>query len=285
MSFWQEIPGIGASGTVFNGASVTGGYTEQYANPAEISSIWSSVDMNSFRYYTVTSNPCSPLLAVPAAVYSINSLWKACAPGIYALYDPPYVLTPGSGLSVFSTTTAVIQDAPAIATTQASAGSTPAPVTAPITTAQTVASTNPVSVDSPALSMSTNDPPAQPATRASIDPSAQSPSTDDPPAQGLTSVNDNPVAASPGPNTPNSQPSAVFVPPVASTPATITIGRQLSLPTRPPGPSSHPKRSLPVVKSSNPLQLTLSPQKTLVWSACKSSLPPLLQHHPYLLTK
>ena len=179
--------------------------------------------MNSFRYYTVTYNPCSPLLAVPTAVYSINSLWKACAPGIYALYDPPYVLTPGGGLSVFQTTATAIQDPPDMTTTQASAGLTPAPVTASMTTVSTVAPTPSVTINPLASSASTKDPPAQPATTVGIHPPSQSPSTNDPPTQPATTANNDPVATSPGTNTVSTQPSAGEAP-VVSTPATITIG-------------------------------------------------------------
>jgi hypothetical protein len=75
---------------------------------------------------------------------------------------------------------------------------------------------------------------------------------------------------------------------VASTPATITIGSATIIADPSSGSIIASQTLTPGGQIIHPLQPTLSPQKTLVWweaPAHKSSLPPLLQHHPYLLTK
>jgi hypothetical protein len=102
-SFWQ-----------FPGDSIT------YANAADIASQFSSdrtvlyawltdagFDVNwddwvssyaeDSMLYTVTHNPCSPTLAVPSRMLSLNPDWSGCISGISGFYDPPSALTAGHG--------------------------------------------------------------------------------------------------------------------------------------------------------------------------------------------
>lgn len=47
-------------------------------------------------------NPCSPTLSMPSQVLSIDPNWSACVTKLFALYDPPYALQPGEGLSLMT---------------------------------------------------------------------------------------------------------------------------------------------------------------------------------------
>src|SRR5271168_2204482 len=81
---------------------------------------------------TMTYNLCSPKVSMPTELFTINSMWTGCLKGIDGFFDPPYTLTQGNGLSAFSAVTAAPQSQ---TTSAAAAGSTPAPVTPVMTTA------------------------------------------------------------------------------------------------------------------------------------------------------
>lgn len=148
---------------------------------------------NAFTY-----DECSPSIAVPTKVYSINPEWKFCGPGIDGFYDPPYFLQPGSGMSAFSaaTTPATVETesspaAPVNLPTNSNPTTTSVPTSAPSQVAvgpseasQGADPTTAKSTEGPKDSSS--DPPQDPATQThSPSPDAPtadpSPTTDDPP--------------------------------------------------------------------------------------------------------
>ena len=109
-----------------------------YTDLALISSFGTSVTL-----YTVTYNPCSPWISVPQQVLTTmisSARWTSCSAGMWAFYDPPYVLTAGGELQAVMTQaamTAPVSDVITTTTTgQASPGSTVAPTTATATTTQ-----------------------------------------------------------------------------------------------------------------------------------------------------
>ncbi|KAN0095837.1 hypothetical protein V8E51_016548 [Hyaloscypha variabilis] len=56
---------------------------------------WPSYPGGAIKPYTVTYNPCSPMLSVPTKLLAANSVWHACRMGISAFFDPPIFLTAG----------------------------------------------------------------------------------------------------------------------------------------------------------------------------------------------
>lgn len=99
-----------------------------------------STSVSGDSLYTLTYNPCSATLSVPTELFAINSAWATCVPGINGLYDPPYSLTPGNGLTAFGpaptdTTTAVLETSAVDPTTSPEPVSTPTtPTPIPTTT-------------------------------------------------------------------------------------------------------------------------------------------------------
>ncbi|KAE9372702.1 hypothetical protein N431DRAFT_536653 [Stipitochalara longipes BDJ] len=83
------------------------------------------------KQYSVTYNPCSPVLSVPTKVFALNPLWTGCIQGISAFFDPPYTLTPGGPLSLTTADPATYHADPQPITSSnpAIAGPTLAPVT------------------------------------------------------------------------------------------------------------------------------------------------------------
>jgi hypothetical protein len=69
---------------------------------------------------------------VPTEIFAINTLYSTCAQGIAGLYDPPYVLSTGNGMSAFFATesSSVSSNGP---TSSALAGPTISPVTPEMT--------------------------------------------------------------------------------------------------------------------------------------------------------
>lgn len=62
-------------------------------------------DMKSYpggviRAYTITSNPCSPMLSVPTKLLNINEIWTSCVPGIEAFFDPTITLRTGGVMNL-----------------------------------------------------------------------------------------------------------------------------------------------------------------------------------------
>jgi len=87
-----------------------------------------AVSSNAVQSFVLTYNPCSPLLGIPNTIYSLNSLWTGCQPGITAFYDPPVTLTPGVGMSAFGGA-APASVVSGVTTSSATAGATPDPST------------------------------------------------------------------------------------------------------------------------------------------------------------
>jgi hypothetical protein len=83
----------------------------------------------------VTYNPCSPVLSVPTKLFTLNSIWTGCVPGIDAFFDPPYTLTASGPMGLITAIPKIseIPYADHLSSTglgAAVAGPTPAPVTA-----------------------------------------------------------------------------------------------------------------------------------------------------------
>ena len=120
-------------------------------------------DSSTFYHYTVTQNACSPTLSVPTELFAINRSWSTCMQGIAGFFDPPYALSSGNGLALFTTAANPVTDSLVMTTSEAAAGQTIAPVTPTATkTAVSVDSATSVSNDPPAqtLSSTAKDPPA-----------------------------------------------------------------------------------------------------------------------------
>jgi hypothetical protein len=165
----------------------------EYVGSAETAVSWSAYsEISPFQYWTSNAqstwidlailteldeyyyNPCSPILSVPSRLFSIEPGWKSCSDGIIALYDPPYALTPASGVLQAPQTTI---DSPPLST-PAEVGQSPQPETAmatSITTSTMRTVFAPVPVPSTAMfltSQQSADPPKS--TQALV-------SSDDPP--------------------------------------------------------------------------------------------------------
>jgi hypothetical protein len=67
---------------------------------AQVQETTSAPSLFQVYYYSTqfTWNPCSPILSIPTELYIYHAAWSTCGPGVYGFYDPPYALTPGSGL-------------------------------------------------------------------------------------------------------------------------------------------------------------------------------------------
>lgn len=217
-SFYQDLQ--------LGGTSQFPDFTE-FSDVAEFTSSFSSTPRWLY-HYTVTYNPCSPLLSVPTQIYALNSLWSTCGPGINAFFDPPRTLTPGQGLSTFGPATTSNQMPSNTATTTAEAGSTPISSTASMT--NTPLSDPTTSINPPSTTTSY---PADPTTSLTLSivlpesvitvESIQTTLTDDPPP--TTSI-ENPLTpsvsiinGSPSP----SPPQTTAVDPQVS--ATITLAQ------------------------------------------------------------
>jgi len=168
----------------------------------------------------LTYNPCSPTLSVPTEIFTLNPFWTACIPGINGLYDPPYPLTAGSGLSAFNAADlaqTTISSGPVIqtpVTPTSTAGPapflvapTPTPTSTPSSTPADPAATpnDPPPAKSDFVAGQSNSP-----TAGNNDPAASTPSAtgNDPP------TNNKPPAQSPTGTSPASAP----------VPAIITLG-------------------------------------------------------------
>jgi hypothetical protein len=164
--------------------------------------------------FTITYNPCSPTLSVPTELFTLNSMWTGCLPGIEGFYDPPYPLSTGNGLIALTASVHPSgNNPPQVSTsgrTLASAGPTPPPPTAGSTKPPIVVATSAITNDPPAQSFPTaagsdpassgnSDPPGSPTNNA---PPTQSPGTsaNDPPLQPSSTVGNNPPAQSSGTN-------------------------------------------------------------------------------------
>jgi hypothetical protein len=53
---------------------------------------------------SITRDPCKPTLSWPSQILTLDPAWNICEPPVTALFDPPYTLTSGNGLSAFSPT-------------------------------------------------------------------------------------------------------------------------------------------------------------------------------------
>lgn len=60
---------------------------------------WSNYIAN----WTITYNPCLPTLSVPTQLYTIDSQWKSCKPGMNGFYDPPTAVTSWSDIGAAPT--------------------------------------------------------------------------------------------------------------------------------------------------------------------------------------
>jgi hypothetical protein len=88
---------------------------------------WQDFPGGMIKAFTMTYNPCSPMLSVPTKLLAMNSAWNSCQMGISAFYDPPYILTTAGSLSLITADpTARSQSGPTILSTL-HPGPTPAP--------------------------------------------------------------------------------------------------------------------------------------------------------------
>jgi hypothetical protein len=167
--------------------------------------------------FTITYNPCSPTLSVPSELYTLNSLWTDCLPGISGFYDPPYPLSTGNGLIALTASDPLGgNNPPQVATsdhTSASAGPTPPPPTAISTKPPFVVSTSAITNDPLTQSYPTaagDDPPGSSTNNVRPTQSPE-PSANNAPLQSSSGVENDPPALSPGTssNGPPSQPSSV----------------------------------------------------------------------------
>lgn len=209
--------------------------------------------IDTLQEYILTYNPCFPYLSIPQEVYTIDPLWKQCTTYWqgFALYDPPYVLSPAAGLGGFGSTTTSAPSATspdAVVTTSANAdpGSTPSSVTPPATTTPVVPTTTAIIVD-PGTSVSSSPTQVDPGNPSS--PAGADPGTSPVAADPGTSSSSSPPAADPGTTTPNSPTAIDPGTPASSAPA----------PVNQPSPNS-PAAPNPVETSSTPLVATIGGQ-------------------------
>lgn len=89
--------------------------------------------------WTVSYNPCSPVLSVPTKLFTLDGLFTGCVPGISGFIDPPYTLTAGGALNAFNTPTSIVQADSVAQTSSASPASSVAPVIVDPTTSTRIA--------------------------------------------------------------------------------------------------------------------------------------------------
>jgi len=195
-----------------------------------------------WKLYTVTYNPCSPLLSVPTQLYTIDTLWKDCRPGIDAFFDPPFTLTSGNGLGP-GLVTAVdpAADSPPAPTTTHTA------VVLPVPEPVTASKTNPIGVvPTPTPSP---DPPVIAPTPSSHTPPPPSTQAPNPPV-----VNDPPVFQ------PLPQLESKVSPAPLEPPKSTQTGPNPPVINNPPVETSEPAYSAPILvpippaTSNNPTQ-------------------------------
>ena len=168
------------------------------------------------------------MLSVPTQLYTIDTLWKDCRPGIDAFFDPPYTLTPGKGLGSGPVTTAdpVVSDPPAPTATRTAVV---LPIPEPVTASNTA----------PLPMIATPEPPPNPPVIVSL-PSPNPPG----PAATQTfspSVINNPPAETSGPT----QPSPILIPiePAASANPT----QPAPVVNEPPAGTPDPSQPIPIL--------------------------------------
>lgn len=206
-------------------------YPDLAALSAAVDPYFDMYSANSWIHqFTVTHNPCSPTISVPTQLYTMNPVWSSCGNDLKGLFDPPYTLTSGAGLSGPTTVAAPVPVIIETPTTTAAAGPSPTPNTPTMTPTPVVVPPTPAPVEDPPISTPVvvpptpapvEDPPASttivvlPQPAPVEDPSTSTPGRETPP----TTIQD--PAPSP-PEVPSPQPNIPSVTPVTA----ITIGTQ-----------------------------------------------------------
>jgi hypothetical protein len=197
-----------------------------------------------------TFDPCSPAISVPTQLFSVNSAWQTCLPGVNALCDPPYTLTPAANdLPAFGATT----------TPQSSvAPLTPTPTSSPKDPQPTVSSDpTPQSDEGTATAGQSPSPSDPPANSPSPNVSAQqAPTGSDSPPQPATTTHNNSPEPTPT-NGPSNQASASDGSPAPSTTVIIEPSHQSPSSSDPSEVPNPPNAADPPKTTPFPTVLTI----------------------------